>query len=182
MSKRKPRQENSTIKRVTRVGTVSLLSLLLLFLIVTIFSTSRLASQIKLLTEHPFTVNGDISDVKTGLALMRIRTERLQSYNQPEDVEMVRRALKDLYAEMKQLLDEIDELYLGPDEDVDALRKTYVEIQEAHQLFLEFAKQPGSTTDQIAEYEEVNLYPLYNTFEENAAKILTFVQIGRAHV
>ena len=50
---------------------VSLLILPSLFLLVTIFSTSKLTSQVKLIAEHPFTVNGDISDVKTNLALMR---------------------------------------------------------------------------------------------------------------
>lgn len=176
MSKRRTGQENTVINKVTLVSTVSMLFLLLLFLIVTILSTSRLAAQVKLLTEHPFTVNGDISDVKTSLALMRIRTERLQSYNQPEDVEIVRAALKDLYGEMDTLLDEISSLYLGPEEDINALRNTYEEIQKNHGSFLEFAKQPSSTTDLIADYEEEHLYPLYDMFEENAAQILTFVR------
>lgn len=175
MSKQKVKQENIIINKVTRVGTVSLLTLLLLFLVVTLFGTNKLASQIKLLTEHPFTVNGDISDVKTSLALMRIRTERLQSYNQPDDIEMVQRSLEELYSDMEVLLDEIDTLYLGPNEDIDALRNTYVDIQEAHRLFLEFSELPSSTTDIIAKYEEVNLYPLYDKFEEDATRILSFV-------
>ena len=78
MKKVEIKQNNTTINKVTLAGTISLLALLLLFLVVTLFSTNSLASQITLLTGHPFTVNGDISDVKTDLALMRIRTERLQ--------------------------------------------------------------------------------------------------------
>lgn len=176
MGKQKKDQENIVIKRVTLAGTVSLLILLLLFLVITLLGTGKLASQIKLLTEHPFTVSGDISDIKTGLALMRIRTERLQSYNQPADVEIVRRALKDLYIDMEELLDEIQVLYLGPAEDVEAIRNTYEEIKEAHELFLEFSELPSSGTDLIAEYEEEHLYPLYDIFEEDAARILTFVR------
>lgn len=176
MNKQTSGQENTTIKRVTLAGTVSLLALLLLFLIVMLSSNNKLAEQIKLLTEHPFTVSGDISDVKTSLALMRIRTERLQSYNQPSDVAMVRAALKDLYLDMDLLLDEIDELYLGPDEDIDALQNTYAAIREAQRLFLEFSELPSSTTDVIAEYEEVHLYPLYDVFEEDATRILSFVR------
>lgn len=143
---------------------------------VTLFSNNRLASQIKLLTEHPFTVNGDISDVRTGLALMRIRTERLQSYNQPEDIETVRNALDSLYVSMEALLDEIDALYLGPAEDIDALRSTYEEIKKAHQLFLEFSEIPDTKFDVIAKYEEAHLYPLYDTFEAEAGRILSFVR------
>lgn len=176
MSRQKKGQENINIKRVTWAGTISLAGLLVLFWIVTLFSTNNLASQIKLLTEHPFAVSGDISDVKTNLALMRIRTERLQSYNQPEDIEIVRAALADLYIDMEVMLNEIDELYLGPDEDVDALKDTYAKIQEAHGLFLEFSKLPSSTTDVIARYEEENLYSLYDMFEEDAARILTYVR------
>lgn len=82
MKKLKSVQEDAAMRKITRVGMCALLALLLLFLLVTILSTTRLASQVKLISEHPFTVNGDISDVKTDLALMRLRTERLQSYNQ----------------------------------------------------------------------------------------------------
>lgn len=126
-------------------------------------------------TEHPFAVNGDISDIKTNLALMRLRTERLQSYNQPEDVEKVRLALDDLYDNMETLLNEVDELYLGPDEDVKAMKDTYAEIQEAQYGLLEFAIKPSSTLKVIAQYEEENLYHLYDRLEQNAEKILTYV-------
>ncbi len=169
-------QEDTVIKKVTLIGAVSLLALLAIFLVFTIFSTGNLASQVRLLTEHPFTVNGDISDVKTNLALMRIRTERLQSYNQPTDIEVVRASLDELYLEMELLLDEIDTLYLGPDADVDALRGTYEKIKNAHELFLDFAKLPSSTTNVIAEYEAAHLYSLYDAFDADATQILSFVR------
>lgn len=168
--------ENSMIKRVTWTGTISLLVLLLVFLGVSLFGTNRLASQTKLLSEHPFAVSGDISDIKTNLALMRLRTERLQSYNQHEDIGIVRDSLEGLYAQMDALLDEIDALYLGPSEDTAALRNTYGDIQRAHGLLLDFAELPSSTTDAIARYEEANLYPLYTQFEGNAAQIQAFVR------
>lgn len=176
MSRIKTVQENTAINKVTWIGTISLLGLLLLFLTVTLFSTNRLASQVKLLTEHPFTVNGDIGDVKTNLALMRIRTERLQTYNQPEDIEKVRIALEELNTEMEALLDEIDTLYLGPNDDIKALREIYGDIREAHRLFLEFSELPSPTTEVISEYEEKHLYPLYDQFEDNATHILSFVR------
>ena len=154
---------------------ISMLFLLLLFLLVTILSTTKLTSQVKLIAEHPFTVNGDISDVKTDLALMRLRAERLQSYNQPEDVAMVGHALDVIYADMEVLLDEIDNLYLGPKEDTDALQLSFHEIRDAHEQLLEFAALQSSTTDVIAAYEEEKLYPLYETLEQNAQQILSFV-------
>lgn len=175
MKKQESGQENTVIKKTTLAGTGSLLFLLVVFLVVTLYSTNKLASQIKLLTEHPFTVSKDISDVKTSLALMRIRTERLQSYNKPEDIEVVRAALENLYLDMNTLFDEIEELYLGPKEDVEKLKDTYIQIQAAHGHFLEYSQLPGSTTDRIAAYEEEHLYPLYDTFEEDAARILSFV-------
>lgn len=176
MHRQKNKQEGSLINKVTLAGTISLLSLLFLFLVVTLYSTNQLASQITLLTEHPFTVNGDISEVKTNLALMRNRTERLQSYNQPEDVEMVRTSLKDLYVEMETLLTEIEELYLGPVEDIEALQVTYSSIKDAHIEFLAYANLASSTTNVIAQYEEEHLYPLYDEFEEDATKILNYVR------
>ncbi|MDO4271301.1 MAG: response regulator [Eubacteriales bacterium] len=169
-------RDSFSLKRIALGGTAILLVLLLLFLAVTLANTNKLASQIRLITEHPFAVNGDISDVKTNLALMRIRTERLQSYNQPEDVEKVRAALGEIAVETDALIAEIDELYLGPDEDIAALRDTYAQIQSEHEQFLAFARLPTSTTDVIARYEETHLYALYDQFEKDAQKILTFVR------
>lgn len=176
MNRQKALHENIAINKISLAGTVFLLGMLILFLSVTFYSTSRITSQIKLLTEHPFVVNGDIGDIKTDLALMRIRTERLQSYNQTADVELVQSALETLYTDMEELLDEVGTLYLGPDEDKAALQETYKAIQDAHGRFLEFAARPESTTDMIAAYEETNLYPLYDRFEEDADRILSFVR------
>lgn len=176
MKKRKNNLENSLIRRVTLSGTIALIALLLSFLVVTLFTTSNLTSQIRLLTEHPFTVNGDISDVKTNLALMRIRTERLQAYNQPSDILTVQNALDVLYVDMEELLAEIEELYLGPASDVTTLKETYESIKKEHHLFLEFSRLSSSTTDVIAEYETVHLYPLYDQFQDNAETILTYVR------
>lgn len=176
MKKSKAIQEDTVMKRVTSIGMFSLLILLFLFLFVTLLSTTKLTSQIKLITEHPFTVNGDISDVKTDLALMRLRTERLQSYNRPEDVDKVRTALDQLYLGMEALLEEIDSLYLGPGEDTESLWLVFQEIQDAQEKLLDFAALPDSTTDRIAAYEEEHLYPLYDQFEENAQRILAFVR------
>ena len=173
---RSGKDEGTRIKQITWIGTILLFVLLILFAMVTFFSTNHLASQIALLTEHPFTVNGDVSDIRTNLALMRIRTERMQAYNQPADVEKVRIALNDLNREMEELLDEVDDLYLGPKEDTAALRSVYQKIQQEHKLFLQFVQQPSSTADTIAAYEEEHLTPLYNELEEHVQQILSFVR------
>lgn len=167
---------NQRIKRVTWAGAACLLVLLALFLAVTLRGTGQLAAQVQLISEHPFTVSGHIGDIKTDLALMRIRTERLQSYNQPADVETVRLALVDIHADMLQRIDEIETLYLGPAEDVAALRDSYVQIREAHRGFLQFAALPTSTTTVIAEYEQVHLYPLYDAFSADAQRVLNFAR------
>ena len=151
MNKPKVSKESTSIKRFTWIGTIMLLCLLLLFFIVTLLGNHHLVSQVALLTEHPFEVNGDIGDVKTNLAQMRVRTERLQAYNKPNDVNIVRLALERLDAEMEALLNEIDSLYLGPKEDTDTLRNAYNEIQEAHELLLQFAVLPNSTIVEISE-------------------------------
>lgn len=161
-------------KKITLIGTGILLLLLFVFFIVTVISTSKLASQIKLITEHPFTVTSDISDIKTNLALMRIHTERLQSYNEPEDVEKVKRALDDLYDNIDYLIGEVEKLYLGPQEDTKKLKETYAEIQQVQENLLEFAKKSSSTLNLIAKYEEDNIYYLYEQFEQNAEKILSY--------
>lgn len=176
MKSYKKKQRDTSIKKITFVSMFLLLLLLLLFFFVSLYSTQKLSMQIELITKHPFTVNGDVSDLKTELALMRIGTERLQSYNQPEDVEKVRTTLQDIYSKVDLLIRNIDDLYLGPDEDVNALRSTYETIQHEHQSLLDFAVLPSSSTDMIAQYEEVHLNSPYNQFEDDVQKILTFVR------
>lgn len=176
MNKQKRVQEDAGIKKMTLIGMIALLALLLLFLLVTVLSTTKLKEQVQVMSEHPFVVNGDVGDVRTDLALMRIRTERLQSYNQPEDVALVRTALEELYIDMETLLTEMDELYLGPDEDINALWQIFQEIQDEQGLLLEFAVQPDVTTQAITRYEEAHLSPLYEQFDDSAQQVLAFVR------
>lgn len=176
MSKNVYNTEETTAKKFTLASMVALLFLLVLFLSVSLYSTGKLSSQIKLITEHPFTVNGDVSDIRTKLALMRVRTERLQSYNQPEDVDKVRAALSDISADVDLLIGSIEELYLGPKEDTEALRQTYRAIQAEHEKLLLFAALDSSTTDVIADYEETHLYSLYDQLDEISERILAFVR------
>ena len=176
MNRPNTEREDTDLKKTTWIGIASLLALLLLFCLITLSSTTRLTSQVKLLTEHPFAVNGDIGDVKTDLALMRLRTERLQTYSRPEDVRKVRAALEELYTDLDRLLDEIDSLYLGPPEDTAALRQVFQEIRDAQGLLLEFAALPGSGTDDITAYEEELLFPLYEQFDGCAQRILAYVR------
>lgn len=168
--------------RVSLIGTVLLIALLGLFLVITLMSTTNLANQIHTLTEHPFTVSSNIADVRTNLALMRVRTERLQSYNQPEDVELVQEALAALYPETEALLAEIQQLYLGPTADTQALLASYEEIKQTHLAFLAFAKLPTSTTTVITDYEEQNLYPLYDDFDAKATTVLRYARATQQNI
>ncbi len=176
MNRLKVSKENTSIKRFTWIGTILLLCLLMLFVIITLLGNHHLVSQVALLTEHPFAVNSDIGNVNVNLAQMRVRTERLQAYNQPDDVQLVRDAINELNDDMEPLLDEIEELYLGPKEDTAKLINAYNEIQKANELLLEFAKLPSSTTAEITEYEKKYIYPFYDKFEECAQNILIYVR------
>ena len=88
----------------------------------------------------------------------------------------MRSALQDIYAGVDALVDSMDTLYLGPDEDVAALRSTLAAIQKEHASLLEFAALSSSTIEKIAAYEETHLNPLYDQFEKNAQTILSFVR------
>lgn len=176
MNKHTRKTEESVVKKISLLSIITLSFLLILFLFVSLYSTKKLSSQIKLITEHPFAVSADVSDIRTKLALMRVRTERLQSYNQMEDVAIVRDALNAIYADVDLLLSNIEELYLGPEEDTAALRQTYSTIRKEHEQLLLFAALPTSITEVISDYEEEHLYSLYDQFDAEAQKILSFVR------
>lgn len=176
MNKQGFKENEAAFKKITFNSTIALSILLILFLALSLYSTGKLSSQIKLITEHPFAVNGDISDIRTQLALMRIRTERLQSYNQPDDVNKVRETLNMIYEEMDLLMSNVKELYLGPDEDIEIIMSIFDEIQEQHEKLLDFAALSTSTLPEIAKYEETHLYPLYDQFDLEAQDILAYVR------
>lgn len=65
MNRQKRLHKNIATNKITLVCTVVLLGMLILFLSITLYSTNQTASQVRIITEHPFVVHGDISDVKT---------------------------------------------------------------------------------------------------------------------
>lgn len=171
-----------TVRRASQVSTIGIIVILSFYLVITIYSTNRLNDQIKLTTEHPFTVSYNTGEAKTAIALMRVRTERLQSYNHPKDVEEVALELDDLYSNMDSLLKGIKDMYLGPDEDVKVLQDTYSQIYDNQHTLLEFAKHPENGTEDITAFEQKNLYELYETFNKAAEKIQGFTSTTLANV
>lgn len=161
----------ATVKRISLLSTIGLILLLLIFFLVTLFSTISFKTKIQTVTEHPFVVTRGVGDLKTGLAQIRIRTERLQSYNTPEDVETVRNSLKELYQEMDQTFAEIGPLFLGPSEYIQTARQLLSEIENRHQSFLDFAAEADHDKLEITAYEKEHLYSLYDDFDAELEQI-----------
>lgn len=176
MKNREHKQDGTAIRKLTLISTVALTALLILFLCVTLSSTGKLSAQIRTITEHPFTVNSYMGEVNTDMALMRVRIERLHSYREPEDIQLIHQALEELHEKIWPLINSIDDLYLGPDDDVETLQSSYGAIREAHNNLLEYADTASLTPIMISEYENAFISPLYEEFDAASQRILAYVR------
>lgn len=166
--------DHITVRRIFIIFCAGLLLLLLSYLVINLSSAYKLDNQITLLTEHPFTVSRELNDLREDMAQIRVRSERLQTYHTEGDIVLVKERYEEIYKNMDQSLDEIAALYLGSEEDIENLEGIYNRIKVAHTELFDFLDQPRSN-EEIVDYQEEHLDPLYNAFDKGADSILEHV-------
>lgn len=164
------------IRRISMVGMVGLSFLLALYLGITIFSTQHLNEQIQLLSKHPFVVSQEIGNIRTDIALMRVYIERLQFYNDSDDLQLVRTKLRELQQKMEHSIDQVEALYLGPPEDVAALRQNSENLIKIHGDFMAFMDQGQGDPEDMKVFQRQQMHPVYTEFEEVLEKIFSYTQ------
>ena len=153
-------------ERLSAVSTLGLIVMMFFYLLMTLWSSNQLVDHTEVIAAHPFEVVASAGDLRTNIAEMRIRTERLTMHNSVKDIALVRDALNELYEAAEERVDYIGSLYLGAQEDVDALRALMARLRTAQDACLEFAAQSESSLSQIEEYETEYLHPLYSEATE----------------
>lgn len=163
-------------QRMSIVSTVILILLMLVYLIMTISISSNLAAQTEIISSHPFEVVLSAGDVKLYISEMSLRTGRLQRHHNLDDVEVACNALEESYSLLEEPLAQLEALYLGDKEDVQALQNSLAFLQTAQTDFLKFTEQPSATDGEIETYEQEHLQPLYHQALGQAERIISIAQ------
>lgn len=150
-----------SVRKLSSISTVALIFLMLLYLCMTIVSSNKLSQQAEIISAHPFEVVIASGDLKTSIAEIKLRTERLKYYNRPEDITLLANGLDLIYASMKEPMSQINSLYLGDPADVAKLEQTLQLLTEQEAHYLSFAAGASSEQD-IISYLDTYLYPLYD--------------------
>lgn len=154
------------IWNLNTVSTFCLIILMLVYLAMTLWSSNELAMHMEVVSEHPFEVVASVGDLKTYVAGMRIRAERLMMHQEEEDIKLVEESLESTYQAMEVPLDKISTLYLGDQQNVKDLKDTFARLKEEQGAFLAFAIKEDSSLEEIEQYESEHLSPLYGQAAE----------------
>lgn len=144
------------------ISTVILILLMLCYLVMTISTSANLAAQTEIISDHPFEVVISAGDVKLYVSEMSLRTGRLVRHFNEDDVDFARKNLEELDRSLDTPVARIEELYLGDAQDVQALKDTLTLLQTKQAFYLDFCARLDTTAEDIEEYAQEHLQPLYD--------------------
>jgi len=149
-------------QQISIVSTGILIVLMLGYLLMTISTSTKLAAQTEIISNHPFEVVISAGDVKLYVSEMSLRTERLKRHHNSDDVAIAGNYLEELILSLDKPVARMEELYLGAAEDVQSLKSTLELIEKEQDHYLVFCEQPDLTETEIEAYTQEHLQPLYD--------------------
>ena len=161
------------------VSTALLTVLMLGYLVMTINNTGELAAQTEIISSHPFEVVISAGDVKLYVSEMSLRTGRLERYFSIDDVEFAEANLEELDRSLAAPVAQIEQLYLGNAEDVQALKDTLASLREEHADYLDFCARTDTTAEDIRAYGQERLDPLYDKVFEQTEGIISTAKMRK---
>lgn len=161
---------------ISVISTGILILLMLCFLAMTINNSAKLAAQTEIISNHPFEVVISAGDVKLYVSEMSLRTGRLERHHNSEDVAIADSKLEELSALLEEPVSRIEELYLGDSEDVLELKNTLALLRTEQTLYLAFCEQQELTEENIENYAQEHLQPLYDQALRHTEDIIGIAQ------
>ena len=163
-------------QQISIVSTGILIVLMLGYLLMTISTSTKLAAQTEIISNHPFEVVISAGDVKLYVSEMSLRTERLKRHHNSDDVAIAGNYLEELILSLDKPVARMEELYLGAAEDVQSLKSTLALIETEQDHYLVFCEQPDLTEAEIEAYTQEHLQPLYDQALQQTEKIIATAQ------
>ena len=149
-------------QRLSVVCTAVLILLMICYLIMTIRNSASLAAQTEIISNHPFEVVISAGDVKLYVSEMSLRTGRLERHYSADDVAFAMVSLEELDRALQAPVDQIEELYLGDEEDIRALKSSLARLRAEQADYLSFCARENTTAGDIEAYSGEHLQPLYD--------------------
>ncbi len=159
-------------KNIQSAKFVIILCLIVMLSAITdIFMVREMKKTAEDMYEHPYKVTNTARAMRSRALEMKRFVGIVLSYN-IKNVDTIHEFFQDRYATQKKALDVIFERYLGPINDVIALRDAMNELIVAQDKLIRF--MDGRTEAEILEYLNKNIYYLYDIFDERLADIVEF--------
>lgn len=156
------------------ISTIALVVLLSVYLFITIDGTNRMASQARLIAEHPLAVSNLTNKMLINKIDIELSLERLHGNDTSRDVKAVRGYVDNLYRDMDQDILKIQDAYLGPKESMARFMGTYKSIKLEWNSFFAYLLESPRTEEEFRSYENEHLSILSRQFERDAQYILDF--------
>ncbi len=163
-------------QRMSFVSTAVLIVLMLCYLVMTVSNSTSMAAQTEIISNHPFEVVISAGDVKLYVSEMSLRTGRLVRHFSGDDVDFARTNLEELDRLLEAPVDQIEELYLGDAADVQELKDTLVLLRTEQADYLDYCARPDTTAEEIEDYAQEHLQPLYDQVLGQTEGIISIAQ------
>ena len=181
MQKTVKTKERSVVRgqRLSVVSTAILILLMICYLVMTIRNSASLAAQTEIISNHPFEVVISAGDVKLYVSEMSLRTGRLERHYSADDVAFAGASLEELYQALQAPVDQIEELYLGNEEDIGALKSILTRLRAEQTDYLGFCARENIVAGDIEAYAREHLQPLYDEALRQTEEIISTAQIKK---
>lgn len=141
---------------------------------VSIFSAFALNRNMTVLSEHPFSVSVSLFRVRRAISDERIRIERLGMYNQQEDVEIVREAIRKNEEKIRENAAYIYRYYIGEANETEVLEQLIDAIaRQENELLNDASTQSAQENNAMI---QKNLTPLYEDFDNQTNQMIVYTE------
>lgn len=164
------------MKRITKKhkisrATIVVCILAVIFCIASLITALQTQNNSKIIYDHPYTVSNSARGMQSRLMDLKRFINIVLTYDYV-DSEQTRALLEERYARQEEAISTIYDRYLGPVEDVDALRAAFNELTFCQEEAIQYV--PGHTLNEITEYITINVYPKYDTVNVRLDTIISF--------
>ncbi|RGD74176.1 response regulator [Anaerofustis stercorihominis] len=170
---RKKRISNGKITWIS--GFAVVLFVIVLF-VSNLINSNKIINQIESMREHPLKVIIASGNVETYIKEMRIHSEKLLYNNNNAETSRMEKSMESLYPKLEKSIKEIEEKTLVSKSKVRELKALFSSIKKEHSAVIDYGKTGNRTYEEMENFQNKNLNPLYSNMENLNRNILDLAE------
>lgn len=145
--------------------------LAILFTVISISTAYRMQRTSETIYEHPYTVSNSARAMRSRLLDMKRFVNIFLTYDFVSE-DNAHQLFEERYKLQNEAIDVLYDRYLGPEEDLNALRSAFDALMACQEEAIQFV--PNHTEKEITKYIEENVYPRYDAVNDCLSTIIDF--------